>query len=84
MPNFQQTADVHHLDRCEFFLSSLKCNAHSLRLPRSLGPEPALMIRANIQCDHRKVVCLSEQEASEGRDGHSGNEVGTLRRDMQI
>ena len=25
-----------------------------------------LIIRANIQCDHRKVVCLSEQETSEG------------------
>ena len=35
-------------------------------------PEPALhiprwpLIRANIQCDHRKVVCLSKQETSEG------------------
>ena len=35
-------------------------------------PEPALhiprwpFIRANIQCDHRKVVCLSKQETSEG------------------
>ena len=27
-------------------------------------------IRANIQCDHRKVVCLFKQETSEGRDGH--------------
>ena len=53
-------------------------------------PEPALhiprwpFIRANIQCDHRKVVCLSKQETSEGRDGYCGNEVGTLRRDIQI
>ena len=55
-------------------------------------PEPTLyiprwpFIKANIQCDHRnrKVVCLSKQETSEGADGHSGNEVGTLRRDIKI
>ena len=53
-------------------------------------PEPALhipmwpLIRANIQCDHRTVVCLSKQETSEGTKWHSGNEAGTLGRDMQI
>ena len=41
-------------------------------------------IRANIQCGYRKVVCLFKQETSEGRDGHYGNEVGTLRRDIEI
>ena len=41
-------------------------------------------IRANIQCGHRKVVCLFKQETSEGARWSSGNEVGTLRRDMQI
>ena len=29
-----------------------------------------------------KVVCFFKQETPEGRDGHCGNEVGTLRRDM--
>ena len=69
----QQTADVHSLDRCEFFLSSLKCNAHALRLPRSLGEAWNLFcifpcghwIRANIQCGHRRVVCLFKQETPE-------------------
>ena len=41
-------------------------------------------IRANIQGGHRKVVYLFKQETSEGARCHCGNEVGTLRRDMQI
>ena len=41
-------------------------------------------IRANIQCGHRRVVCLFKQETPEGSDGHCGNEVGTQRRDIEI
>ena len=39
-------------------------------------------IRVNIQCGHRKVVCLFKQDTLEGRGGHCGNEVGSLRRDI--
>ena len=49
--------------------------------------EPALHIprwRANIQCSDRKMVCLLKQKTSERRDGHCGNEVGTLRRDRMV
>ena len=58
------------IDRCEFFLSSLKCNAHALRLPRSSGEFCTFpcghWIRANIECGHRRVVCLFKQETPEG------------------
>ena len=38
-----------------------------------------------MQCGHSKVVCLFKQETLEGEgDGHCGNEVGTLRRDIEI
>ena len=41
-----------------------------------------LIIRAIIQCDHRKAFLNNGPQR--GRDGHCGNEVETLRRDMQI
>ena len=41
-------------------------------------------IRGNIQYDHRKVVCLFNKRTQRVRDGHCGNEVGTLRRDIEI
>ena len=41
-------------------------------------------IRAIIQCGHRKVVCFLNKRPQRGRDGHCGNEIGTLRRDIEI
>ena len=59
-----------------FFLGSPKYNAHTLRfaidekLRGCLNLLCALpgghWIRANIQCGHRKAVCLFKQETSEG------------------
>ena len=72
MPNFQQTADVHRLDRCE--LPKMQCARVTLaeklrgRLNLLCTFPCGQWIRANIhdQCGHRKVVCLFKQETPEG------------------
>ena len=43
-------------------------------------------IRSNIQCGHRTVKwsAFLNKRPQRGRDGHCGNEVGTLRRGIEI
>ena len=73
MPNFQQTADVRRVDRCEFSeLPKLQCAC--VTLAEQLGGRLSLFctfpcghwIKANIQCGHPEVVCLFKQETPEG------------------
>ena len=91
MPNFQQTADlIVSIDASFFELPTMQCAcvtpADMLRGRLNLlcTFPGGHWIRANIQCGHRKVVCLFKQETSEGARWAHGNEVGTLRRDIQI
>ena len=70
MPNFQQTADIHRLDRYELPKMQCACIALAKMFRGCLNQLCTFPSghRANIhdQCGHRKVVCLFKQETPEG------------------
>ena len=85
---------------CLFFLGSPKCNAHALRFAVTSWeldnweemPEPASDIprwpldQSEYSCSVVIVEWFAflNKRPQRGRDVHCGNEVGTLRRDMEI
>ena len=72
MPNFQQTADVHRLDRYELPKMQRACVTLAEKLSGRLNLLCTFpcghWIRANVhdQCGHRKVVCLFKQDPRGG------------------
>ena len=90
MPNCQQTAGVRRLDHVSFELPKMQCACVKL----------AEKLRERLTCfAHSKMAIGSERifsvvivkwfaflkkRSQRGRGGHFGNEVGTLRRDIEI